>query len=90
VRSRNKSKVLNKQIFFAVCSYAHLFAKLTQPGDSEVTFAVFESSCHYQSYHSKIEANQAIPLSLPKDTKSELARLSPHYPFNAERQAGKL
>jgi len=24
----------------------HLFPKIPRPGDSEVTFAVFESSCH--------------------------------------------
>jgi len=24
----------------------HLFVKVSQPGDSKVTFAVFESSCH--------------------------------------------
>jgi len=24
----------------------HLFVKVPQPGDSEVTFSVFESSCH--------------------------------------------
>jgi len=50
------------------CSFARLFAKLPRPGDSEVTFAVFESSfhCYYQSNHSKLEA---IPLStLPMDT----------------------
>jgi len=29
-----------------VCSFAHLFTKLPQPGDGKVTFAVFESSCH--------------------------------------------
>jgi len=45
-----------------------------------VTFAVFESSCHYyQSNRSKVET---IPLSvLPKDPTSELselAGLSPH------------
>jgi len=39
--------------------------------------------CYYQSNHSKV---QAIPWSaLPKDTTSELAGLSLHYPFNAER-----
>jgi len=50
-----------------------LFVNLPQPGDSEVTFSVFVSSCHlllrsscqaatcyYQSNHSKVEA---IPLS---------------------------
>jgi len=25
---------------------AHLFAKVPRPGDSEVTFSVFASSCH--------------------------------------------
>jgi len=30
-------------LFFAVCSFAPLFAKLPQPGYSEVTFAAFES-----------------------------------------------
>jgi len=46
------------------------------------------TTCYYQSICSKVEA---IPLSaLPKDTTSELAGLSPHYPFNAERQTGKL
>jgi len=45
-------------------------------------------TCYYQSNHSKVEA---IPLSaLLKDTTSELADLSSHYPFNAERQAEKL
>jgi len=48
----------------------HLFVKVPRPGDSEVTFSVFESSqaatCYYQSNHSKVEA---IPLSaLLKDT----------------------
>jgi len=26
--------------------HAHLFVKLPRPGDREVTFSVFESSCH--------------------------------------------
>jgi len=62
----------------------HLFVKVPRPEDSEVTFLVFESSCdlYYQSNHSKIEA---IPLStLPKDTTSELASLSPHKPAKQE------
>jgi len=32
----------------------HLFVQVPRPGDSEVTFSVFESSCHlllYQSNH---------------------------------------
>jgi len=28
------------------CSFARLFAKLPWPGDNEVAFSVFESSCH--------------------------------------------
>jgi len=49
---------------------------LPQPGDSEATFAVFESSCYIllPVNHSKVEA---IPLNaLPKDTTSKLASLS--------------
>jgi len=43
---------------------------------------------YYQSNHSKVET---IPLSaLPKDTTSELACLSSHYPFNVGRQVEKL
>jgi len=56
----------------------HLFIKVPRPGDSEVTFSVFESSCHLllPVYHSKLEA---ISLSaLPKGTISELGGLSPH------------
>jgi len=46
------------------------------------------ATCYYQSNHSKVEA---IPLSsLPKDTTSKLAGLSPHSLLNAGRQAGKL
>jgi len=55
----------------------HLFVKVQQPGDSEETFLVFESSytCYYKSNHSKVKA---IPLSaLPrKDTTNELAGLT--------------
>jgi len=57
---------------------------LPQPGDSEGTFAVKSSCLDTQ----KIEA---IPLNaLPNETTSELVGFSSHYPFNAERQAGKL
>jgi len=55
---------------FAVCSFACLFAKLPQPGDNEVTFAVFKAKV------------KIISLSaLPKDTTSELANLSSQYPL---------
>jgi len=56
----------------------HLFVKVPRPRYSEGTF--FRSSsraatCYYQSNQSKVEA---ISLStLPKDTTSELASLSP-------------
>jgi len=57
----------------------HLFVKVPpQPGDSEVTYSVFDSAanCYYKSNRSKLEV---IPLSaLFKVTTSELAGLSPH------------
>jgi len=28
----------------------HLFVKVPRPGDSEVTFSVFESSCHQRQF----------------------------------------
>jgi len=52
--------------------------------DEETAKGPFRSSiqaatCYYHSNHSKVEA---ITLSaLSKDTTSELAGLSPHYPF---------
>jgi len=59
----------------------HLFVKVPRPGDSEVTFSVFDSCCHcyYQSNHSLVEA---IPLNaLPKNTTSELGRPFHTIPF---------
>jgi len=57
-----------------LCNFARLFDMLPEPGDNEVTFSVFKSSCYYQSYHSKIKA---ILLSAPpKDTTSAFASLS--------------
>jgi len=50
----------------------HLFVKVPRPGDSEVTFLVFES----QSNHSKVEAIQLS--ALRKNTTSKLADLSSH------------
>jgi len=35
-----------RSVSFAVVSFVRLYAKLLLPGDSEVTFSVFESSCH--------------------------------------------
>jgi len=35
---------------------SHIFAKVTRPGDSEVTFLVFESSCPvYQFNYSEVD-----------------------------------
>jgi len=56
----------------------HSFDLDPRPGDSEVTFSVFESSaiCFYQSNHLNVEAT---PLSaFPKDT-SEFSSISSHY-----------
>jgi len=35
-----------KRLYGSFCVFARLFAKLPRPGDIEVTFAVFQSSCH--------------------------------------------
>jgi len=50
--------------------FVRLFAKLSRPGN-EMTFAVFESSCHLMSNRSKIEA--ILLSTFSKDTTSELA-----------------
>jgi len=69
--------------------FAHLFAKVTRPGDSEGTFAVFESSCHLSSYHLltvlplKVWVCYKFMLCPSKDTSSKLADLT-------EPQAGRL
>jgi len=54
---------------------AHLFARVTRSGDSEVTFSVLQAAtCNYRSNHSK---EKTISLSaLPKVTTSGLAGLS--------------
>jgi len=59
-------------------TYVLVLIYLSRYTYSEVTFSVFESSCHLllQSNHSKVEA---ISLSaLLKDTTRELAGLYPH------------
>jgi len=57
--------------------------------NSDLSFQIrFRYSFICRGTSTKVEV---IPLSaLPKDITSELAGLSPHYPFYAERQAGKL
>jgi len=37
---------LPTQTVNSFCSFVRLFAELPRPGVSEMTFAVFESSCH--------------------------------------------
>jgi len=72
---------------------SHLFVKIPRQGDSEVIFRSSSQTvtCYYQSNHSKAEA---IPLTtLPKDTTSKIAGLSPQSTqtlLNDERQAEKL
>jgi len=57
---------------FAVLLVYLLSCKLPRPGDSEVIFSVFESSCHPVT--TSLTTQRSIPLSaLPKDTTSELA-----------------
>jgi len=70
--------------------FAHLLAKLPQPGDSQVTFSVCHLLLTYQFNHSNVEVEAILLSALPKDTTSELVGLFSHYPFNAECQAGKL
>jgi len=58
--------------------FRYSFVKVPQPGDSEETFLVFESSCHLLLPVKSLKV-KVIPVSaLPKDTTSELADLSPH------------
>jgi len=84
----------NKKLKYShLLAHLPVFVNIPRPGDSEVIFSVFESSCHLllpvvQSNHPKVEE---IPFSvLPKDTTSKLAGLSSHYLFYSERQARKL
>jgi len=64
--------------------YARLFGKLPRPSNSEVIFAVFESSYHLLlpvlPLNGKDNPVKALS-TLPKDTTSELADLSSPYPF---------
>jgi len=67
----------------ACLQFAHLFGR---PGDSEVIFfQSFESSCQLllPANHSKFEAQC-------HNKQTYLVDLHTHYPFDAERQAGKL
>jgi len=71
------SDLLKQNHYVKVLNYSFI-CQVPQPGDSEGTISVFESSCHcyYQSNHTKVEAIQLS--ALPKDTASKLAGLTPH------------
>jgi len=56
----------------------HLFVKVPQPVDSEVTVLVFESSCHLLLPIEPLKGRGNPVSALPKDTTSELASLSAH------------
>jgi len=78
---------INSTLFAQTHSYTkyyrfgtHLFVKVPCPGGSEGTSSVFESSCHHSNY-SKVDAIPKSALHMRKDTTSELAELSSHYPF---------
>jgi len=63
----------------------HLLVKVnSQPGDSEVIFSVFESSCHtcyYQSNHSTVEAILLSALPKEQGHNKRICRLILNYPF---------
>jgi len=40
--------------------FAHLYAKLPQPGDSEVTFTVFELNCHLYYQSSRLKGGNPV------------------------------
>jgi len=74
-----------------VCSFARLFAKLPQPGDSKVTFAVFESNCQLLPPNQPLKGRDNLVKCLAQGHNQQLADLSSNYPFfNAERPARKL
>jgi len=63
-----------------IMQFVCLFAKLPRPGDSKVTFAIFESSCHMLSpvYPLKGKDN-LVNYLVNKVTTSELSGLSSRY-----------
>jgi len=63
-----------------------LYVKVPRPGDSEVTFFVFGSSCHLLLPVLPLKGRGNPVIVLSKGTR-EFSGLSSHYPFNAERQA---
>jgi len=68
--------------------YLFICQGIPRPGNSEVTFSVFNQSANTSLTIQKIEE---IPLSaLSMDKINELVDLSSNYPFNAERQAENL
>jgi len=73
------------------CNFARLFAKVPQSRDREVTFFWSSSqsaTCYYLSNRTNVEASHQVPC--PRTQQANLLACSPHYPFNAERQARKF
>jgi len=69
----------NEGVFCSIVLLVYLPSCVGQETAKWLTYARQAASCYYQPNQSKIEA---IPLSaLPKETTSELASLSLHYPF---------
>jgi len=61
---------------------AHLFVKIPSPGDSKVTFSVFESSCHLFTTSLTISKVEAISLSAyPKAQPADLPAYVYNFPF---------
>jgi len=60
--------------------FSRLFVKLPPPGDSEVTFAVFKSSCHLLLSVKPLQGRGNLVKCLVQGH-NKLADLSSHYPF---------
>jgi len=66
------------------------FADLLDSGDSEVTFTVFESSCHLLLPVQPPKGNLVVKCLAQGHSKRTCRRIFPLYPFSAERQVEKL
>jgi len=71
--------------------FSRLFVKLPRPGDSEVTFSVFKSSCHLLLIVKPLKGTgNLVKCLVPRIQQANLPTYLHTLPFNAERQAGKL
>jgi len=79
---RSTQAVLSKLTKMQLCLGAHLFVKVSRPGVSEGTFSGVESSCHHLLLPAYSLKGRGNPVKcLAKDTTSEHAGLSSHYPL---------